>query len=266
MIKKIQYSIASIIFIVSANLNGAELINESSFERLRSLPYEEYDSGYGLWDSSDIELFISQDENFSIGLWKSKAGSEEINTPYPYNVFFMLKSGEIKTKTTSGITNTFVRDEGFLIPKGWMGTFEISSDVEAIYFYDGLIETINDPTRDIIKDSGVHYGSEEILLTMAMKEFSNGENGLMTKEQQTFNNLDESFSMGVWESSKANIPSDWSYDEFMYVIKGQIVMTDNSGKVYEINPGEGIIVPTGWEGDFVVPDGVVKIWAIYDPS
>jgi uncharacterized cupin superfamily protein len=52
----------------------------------------------------------------------------------------------------------------------------------------------------------------------------------------------------------------------MYVIKGQIVMTDKSGKVYEINPGEGIIVPTGWEGDFVVPDGVVKIWAIYDPS
>ena len=191
MIKKIQCSIASIIFIVSANMNGAELINESSFERLRSLPYEEYDSGYGLWISSDIELFISQDENFSIGLWKSKAGSEEINTPYPYNVFFMLKSGEVKTKTTSGITNTFVRGEGFLIPKGWMGTFEISKDVQAIYFYDGLVETMNDSMRNIYEDAALNYSAENILKTMAKKEFNEGENGLKTKEVQTFNNADE---------------------------------------------------------------------------
>ena len=31
---------------------------------------------------------------------------------------------------------------------------------------------------------------------MAKKEFNEGENGLKTKEEQTFNNADESFSMG----------------------------------------------------------------------
>ena len=86
------------------------------------------------------------------------------------------------------------------------------------------------------------------------------------KEEQTFNNADESFSMGIWESTQANIPSDWPYDEFMYVIEGQILMTDQDGNTYEINPGEGIIVPTGWKGNFSVPEGVSKIWAIYDPS
>ena len=43
-------------------------------------------------------------------------------------------------------------------------------------------------------------------------------------------------------------------------------MTDQDGNTYEINPGEGIIVPTGWKGNFSVPEGVSKIWAIYDPS
>ena len=38
------------------------------------------------------------------------------------------------TKTTSGRTNKFVSGEGFLIPKGWMGTFEISKDVESNLF------------------------------------------------------------------------------------------------------------------------------------
>ena len=251
---------------MTSSLYSLELIDESSIESLRSMPYEQYDSGYGLWDSADIELFVSKDENFSIGLWKSKVGSEEIDTPYPYNVFFLIKSGEIRTKTKEGDTNRFVSGEGFLIPKGWMGTFEISKDVETIYFYDGLVETINDSTRKIYEDAALNYSAEYIMRTMAKKEFNEGENGLKTKEEQTFNNADESFSMGIWESTQANIPSDWPYDEFMYVIQGQILMTDEHGNTYEINPGEGIIVPTGWKGNFSVPEGVSKIWAIYDPS
>jgi Predicted enzyme of the cupin superfamily len=140
---------------MTSSLYGLEMIDESSIESLRSMPYEEYDSGYGLWDSADLELFVSKDENFSIGLWKSKAGSEEIDTPYPYNVFFLIKSGEIKTKTKEGDTNRFVSGEGFLIPKGWMGTFDISKDVEAIYFYDGLVETMNDSMRNIYEDAAL---------------------------------------------------------------------------------------------------------------
>ena len=250
---------------ISSGLHGLELIDESSIDRLKSMPYEEYDSGYGLWDSADLELFVSEDGNFSIGLWKSKAGSEEINTPYPYNVFFLLKSGEIKTKTTTGESNKFVSGEGFLIPKGWMGSFAISEDVEAIYFYDGLVKTTIGPDRDIYRDARTHYNSQKILSSMSKKEFTI-QDGLKTKEEQTFNNADESFSLGFWESSKANIPSDWPYDEFMYVISGQILMIDEAGNSSEINPEEGIIVPTGWKGDFIVPQGVVKIWAIYDPN
>ena len=96
MKKAYQVTIA-LYLTMTSSLYGLELIDESAIESLRSMPYEEYDSGYGFWDSADLELFVSKDENFSIGIWKSKAGSEEINTPYPYNVFFLIKSGEIRT-------------------------------------------------------------------------------------------------------------------------------------------------------------------------
>ena len=43
-------------------------------------------------------------------------------------------------------------------------------------------------------------------------------------------------------------------------------MTDEKGNPHEINPGQGMIVPTGSKGRFIVPEGVVKIWAIYDPN
>ena len=58
---------------MTSSLYGLELIDESSIESLRSMPYEEYDSGYGLWDSADMELFVSKDENFSIGYMEIKS-------------------------------------------------------------------------------------------------------------------------------------------------------------------------------------------------
>ena len=90
--KKTIYVTIALYITTTSSLYGLELIDESAIESLRSMPYEEYDSGYGLWNTADMELFVSKDENFSIGIWKSKAGSEEINTPYPYNVFFLIKS------------------------------------------------------------------------------------------------------------------------------------------------------------------------------
>ena len=77
---------------------------------------------------------------------------------------------------------------------------------------------MNDSMRNIYEDAALNNSAENILKTMAKKEFNEGENDLKTKEVQTFNNADESFSMGIWESTQANIPSDWPYDEFMYVI------------------------------------------------
>ena len=123
---------------MTSSLYGLEMIDESSIESLRSMPYEEYDSGYGLWDSADLELFVSKDENFSIGLWKSKAGSEQIDTPYPYNVFFLIKSGEIRTKTKEADANRFVSGEGFLIPKGWMVHLKSQKMCRRYIFMTGL--------------------------------------------------------------------------------------------------------------------------------
>ena len=53
-----------------------------------------------------------------------------------------------------------------------MGTFEISKDVEAIYFYDGLVETTNDPIEISMKMQELHYSIKHILSSMSKKEFN----------------------------------------------------------------------------------------------
>ena len=264
MKRTIIIGLISMTFIATPKASDLIHINQKAFDRLESVEYEVYDSGYAEWLAGDIELFISDDENFSVGVWKARAGSEMIDTLYPYNVFFILKKGQIKTKSNTGLVNSFDAGEGFLIPKDWMGMFELTQDVELIYLYDGLVKTENDDSRDVYKDASVHFNKDIILKTLAKKNFTKGEGLLNTKEELIFNNKDDSFSIGTWESKDGSVFSQWPYDEFMYVISGQILMTDKNGIRTVIDPNEGIVVPAGWEGDFSVPNNVVKIWSIYD--
>ena len=151
-----------LVFVV--NLHASELIevNQSSLDQIKSMEYEAYDSGYAEWQASDIELFLSEDENFSVGVWKAKAGQEVMDSPYPYNTWMLIKEGEIETVNSSGEKNIFRKDEGFMTPKGWTGIFSITKDLVIIYIYDGLTQTENDESMDLNKVAGIIYNNESI--------------------------------------------------------------------------------------------------------
>ena len=65
---KKQIIIGFYFFVFVANLQASELIevNQSSLDQIKSMEYEAYDSGYAEWQASDIELFLSEDENLSL--------------------------------------------------------------------------------------------------------------------------------------------------------------------------------------------------------
>jgi len=248
-------------------IDAGELIevNQALIEQLKAMEYEPYDSGYAEWQATDIELFSSKDENFSMGVWKAEAGQEIMDTPYPYNTWMLIKEGEIETINSNGEKNIYKEGEGFITPKGWTGTFAITKDLVIIYIYDGLDDTENGESMDLNKVSAKNYNRNDILTTLGQKEFL-GEAGdlILTKEELSFTNKDESFQIGLWEGTEGEIPASWNYDEFMYVLRGSIEMTDTAGKTVIINANEGVMVPTGWEGVFSVQETVAKIWIIYD--
>jgi len=266
---KNQIIIGFYVLVFSANLNAAELIevNQSLLDQIKSMEYEIYDSGYAEWQASDIELFLSEDENFSVGVWKAKIGQEVMDSPYPYNTWMLIKEGEVETINSSGEKNTFREGEGFMTPKGWTGIFSITKDLVIIYIYDGLTQTENNESMNLNKVAGNNYNKDSISMALSTKEFSSGnEDQLRAKESLSFTNKDESFQIGLWEAKEGEVPALWTYDEFMYVLKGGIEMTDSSGSTLVIGPNEGVVVPTGWEGVFSVPEEVLKIWVIYDTS
>lgn len=80
-----------------------------------------------------------------------------------------------------------------------------------------------------------------------------------------FYSADENFGIGVWESKPGSMNySDLEYDELMYVLEGTIILTDEHGVTGTYGAGEGLVLPRGWTGTFVVPEGGVrKIWVSY---
>ena len=89
-------------------------------------------------------------------------------------------------------------------------------------------------------------------------------NNICIKQFKTFfSNKAETFQIGLWESTEGSISGPSTYHEFMYPLKGEIVLTNSNGERLVTKPGQGVIVPANWDGEFSVPQGVLKIWIIY---
>ena len=249
-----------------ANLHAADLIHldQSVFRDLNNTEFESFNEGYGELTSREYELFTSEDENFSIGIWEAKRGEEVMDTPYPYNEFMYVLFGQVVVKNSDGQTNIFNPGQGFITPKDWMGSMTITEDLTIIYAIDGLKQTKNDSPIDLVKINDARVSAYDLGdFEPYHPEYSN----LLAKGITLFSNQDESFQVGIWESTSGSIPADaeyfHGYHEFMYPLSGSIKLSDINGQVSVTSPGEGIFIPSNWDGEFSVPEGILKIWITY---
>jgi uncharacterized cupin superfamily protein len=88
---------------------------------------------------------------------------------------------------------------------------------------------------------------------------------LMARGHEYFYSEDGNFGIGVWESKPGETTyTDLEYDELMYVLDGEIVMTDEQGNSTSYASGEGVVLPKGYTGTLgVSAGGVRKIWVTY---
>jgi len=249
-----------------ANLHAADLIHldQSVFGDLNNTEFESFNEGYGELTSREYELFTSEDENFSIGIWEAKRGEEVIDTPFPYNEFMYVLFGQMVVKHSDGQTIIINPDQGFVTPKNWMGSFTITEDLAIIYAIDGLKQTKNDGPIDLVKINDARVSAYDLGdFEPYHPEYSN----LLAKGITLFSNQDESFQVGIWESTSGSIPADaeyfHGYHEFMYPLSGSVKLSHINGQVSVTSPGEGVFIPSNWEGEFAVPEGVLKIWITY---
>ena len=73
-------------------------------------------------------------------------------------------------------------------------------------------------------------------------------------------------SAGVWECE----PGRWRIvfppqrQEFFHVLQGRVRLHDAAGACTEIGPGQGAVIPPGFEGEFEVLEAVRKQFVLVD--
>ena len=248
------------------NLQAADLthLDKSVFADLMNTKFESYNEGYGELTAREYELFTSEDENFSIGIWEAKKGKEVMDKPYPYNEFMYVLFGQMIVENSDGQPIIINPGQGFITPKDWMGSFTITEDLAIIYAIDGLKGTKNTESIDTVKINDARVSAYDLGdFEPYYPEYSN----LLARGITLFSNQDESFQVGIWESSSGSIPASaeyfHGYHEFMYPLSGSIRLSHINGQVSVTNPGEGVLIPSNWDGEFAVPEGILKIWITY---
>jgi uncharacterized cupin superfamily protein len=78
---------------------------------------------------------------------------------------------------------------------------------------------------------------------------------------------DKKFDVGVSRYEPVTLQlRNWPIDEFMYIIEGDVEITDSSGHSRTYGPGAAFLMPKGFEGTWKQHSEIKKINVAYDPA
>ncbi len=81
-----------------------------------------------------------------------------------------------------------------------------------------------------------------------------------------FRSQDRRFTSGIWESTPGKFVCVYEEDEFYYMLSGKVVITDSVGNSKTFVPGDSIVVPAGFTGQWEVVETTKKFFAHYMPD
>ena len=118
--------------------------------------------------------------------------------------------------------------------------------------------------------------AEIIVMTTAGKSAPVAEEGkpdpakLITGKYRTrtwnhFTGEDERLHCGIWESTPGKVSVDYQEWEFCHFIAGKAILTNDKGKSWTLEKGDGFIIPAGFKGTWETVEKVRKHYVILMP-
>ena len=67
--------------------------------------------------------------------------------------------------------------------------------------------------------------------------------------------FDGDFSAKIYEADPAKLRiDDFPIDEYILVLEGRLILTDDNGEVSEYKPGDSLVIPKGFSGYWHMPE------------
>jgi uncharacterized cupin superfamily protein len=79
-----------------------------------------------------------------------------------------------------------------------------------------------------------------------------------------FESADQRFFAGIWESTRGKWKVNYTEQEFVHMLSGEAILTDEQGKAERFSAGDSFVVPPGFKGTWESLGDVRKLYAIYE--
>lgn len=85
-------------------------------------PLSDYKCATSGWAEAEYRCYELARDNITVGFWTGEPGSVSLD-PWPYTEVCSILSGRIAIRDLHGGEIVFGPGEGFVVPKGWAGTW-----------------------------------------------------------------------------------------------------------------------------------------------
>lgn len=88
--------------------------------------------------------------------------------------------------------------------------------------------------------------------------------GLAESHTVLWSSADGKVEMGVWECTPGRFTTDHSTNsEIVHIIDGEVELERNDGELRRLGPGDALVLPRGWRGQWHVIKHVRKMWVVH---
>jgi uncharacterized cupin superfamily protein len=86
---------------------------------------------------------------------------------------------------------------------------------------------------------------------------------IATWTREIFSSPDGTTSAGYWQVEAGRSRWDFDYTEVIWVVEGEVTVTEDGGEPVRLSPGDVGVFPVGWKGEWDVPDGLKKFYVVF---
>ena len=169
-----------------------------------------------------------------IGVWD---GTDLIETTkfYPRDEFMFIIEGVVEIKNNkTGKIEIITAGESVVVPQGYDCQWKQQGYLRKFYV---IYEPQEKPEKPATEN--VVYISENS--DIPWQETSDGH-----RKKILYKNNDQRFTAGVWQSKALTTGLiDFPYHEFIFVNKGSLICTDESGGEHHFKKGDALFIPQG---------------------
>jgi uncharacterized cupin superfamily protein len=263
--------LALLVLVLPMPLHAAPEVLPLTTEGLNAVELEAFEPWPDSFVISGVSEHAAKDLHrgeFVASLYEAKPLVLDVSIPFSIDEFVWVTDGELILTHVDGRSESYVAGDTLIVPKGWKGTWEMRGNYREFV----VIETrANDTSEGIFKNIGLiiagWFRDVPHVVPLPAEQLARAELQPVEPTAADLELVDDpdfwkgvtskrlyegEFVMELYASppTTVEISEPFPYDEFVWMLKGELVLTPKGGEAATYGPGEGVVVPQGFIGSW----------------